>query len=182
MTLIKEYHEITLEEPTLDLVDKIAIERNLNLESLRTPHLLTKEMQRDFYKEVICNRSVNSRFYDIRILGDESIGMGGFTPIQWENRCAEISLILFKHSVGKGDGEKAMLRLLDDGFDRLNLNMIYGECYACSKAIGFWRLMASKYHFYITELPYRKYFNGEYHSSLYFSIKKESWERLRGKR
>lgn len=185
MPLLKEYHELKLDALSEDNVEQAREQRNKTLKSLRTPYHLTEEMQRNFYKEVVCNSSANSRYYAIKERSQGGnwnfMGMGGFIPIQWENRCAEISLLILESSQGKGFGEKSVLLLLEEAFDRLNLNMVYGECYASNPAgLKFWTDIASKYHFYATQLPERKYFNGRYHHSLYFSINKNCWERLKG--
>jgi hypothetical protein len=37
--------------------------RNEEMQFLRTPYFLTKEMQEDFYRDVICNRQSEHRYF-----------------------------------------------------------------------------------------------------------------------
>jgi RimJ/RimL family protein N-acetyltransferase len=139
--------------------------RNQNLQYLRTPYLLTEEMQAGFYSDTVCNRSSDSRFWGIWA-DDKFIGQAGLV-IQWENSIAEVSLILDKGETGKGYGEAALNLLLEQGFGNLNLHNICGECYECSGAVGFWKHMMPTY---TTTLPSRKYWKGKYWDSLYFNF------------
>ena len=104
--------------------------------------------------------------------------MGGFTNIQWQNRLAEISLIVDPEKRDKGYGEKAVELLLDQAFKQLNLKTVFGECYGCNEAAcGFWQSLTAKYKGFTTALPNRKYWNGEYHNSLYFSIDRDDFNK-----
>lgn len=163
--------------------------RNECLEALRTPFLLTKEMQEEFYKDIICNRHANARYWgvwvdekvtmsmvkpmpDVEVDGEIFIGMTGLENISWENRLAEISIMLNPGYHRKGYGKKAVELLLDQGFNYLNLENIYGECYACNPALIFWFKIIEKYNADIVLLPNRKYYNGQYFSGTYFNINK----------
>ncbi len=166
--------------------------RNESLVALRTPFLLTQEQQEQFYREVICSRQANARYWGIvkssdtgygsfqdsqwePVLNYKLIGMCGLENIQWENRLAEISIILNPNYRGKGCGEKAVDLLLDQGFNYLNLENIWGECYECNKAISFWKKVAAKYNAETVTLPNRKYWQGKYYDSLYFNISKSDF-------
>jgi RimJ/RimL family protein N-acetyltransferase len=133
-------------------------------------------MQEQFYREVICDRDSPHRYW---ILEDDTIeGMGGITNIQWENRLGEISLLIRPESRGKGYGEKAVELLLDQAFNHLNLKTVYGECYACNRALTFWAKIIGIYNAYETKLPARKYLNDVYCSSLYFSIDADEYRKV----
>mgnify|MGYP003147193924 CR=1 FL=1 len=121
MTLDKEYHKVKLGNLTPEIVEHMRLERNEVRESLRTPYFLTEEMQQRFYKDVVSNRNANSRFYALNNEDGKNIGMGGFTPISWENRTAEISIILRKSETENGYGKKGVKALLDEAFGNLNL-------------------------------------------------------------
>jgi len=153
-------------------VELIRVWRNENLNALRTPFLLTKEMQEDFYNNVISNRQSNNRFWGLNdsTLEESFVGMIGLVNIEWENSIAEISIIINPSIRKNGVGEKAIDILLDQGFNQLNLSNIYGECYKCNKAHIFWEKICNKYNAYVTMLPARKYYNGEYYDSMYFNI------------
>ena len=164
--------------------------RNETLVSLRTPFLLTQEQQTKFYSEVICNRQADARYWGIFIEQDTGyadsklesttrdilIGMCGLENISWENRNAEISIILNPECHGKGYGTKAIELLLDQGFNYMNLENIFGECYYSNPAIGFWRNIITKYNAASCDLPQRKYYNGTYYDSLYFNINKSDFK------
>ena len=181
-----------LKELSLSDVEQVRQWRNESLVSLRTPFLLTQEMQSKFYSDVVCNRQSNARYWGI--VGDNNIelnkdaygntvtiqntnliGMCGLENISWENRNTEISIILNPECQGKGYGSKAVELLLDQGFNYLNLENIWGECYKCSSAIEFWQKIYIKYSGNETYLPNRKYWNGIYYDSLYFNINKSNF-------
>lgn len=159
--------------------------RNECLESLRTPYLLTKEMQSDFYDSVICNKDSCHRYFGIHTPCTtvdgymELIGMGGITNIEWENSIGEISLILSSEEKGKGYGAKAVELLLIGAFNQLGLKTVYGECYYCNDAHIFWRNTLSLYDAYFTDLPDRKFWAGKYYGSMYFSVNQEAFGRAR---
>lgn len=146
--------------------------RNENIAAWRTPFLLTEEMQEDFYRDVVCNRNPPHRYW--AIWDEEStnqlVGMGGVTNIQWENQLTEISLVIRPSFQGMGHGQKAVELLLDQAFNYLGLQTVFGECYYTTDAVDFWQGIAEKYNGFTTNLPDRKYWDGEFYSSLYFSI------------
>ena len=96
--------------------------------------------------------------------------MGGITNIEWENRLGEISLIIAPKYQGRNLGSESVDLLIKEAFERMNLKTVFGECYKCNPATGFWNLVIAKYNAYSTVLPNTKYFDGRYHDSLYFSI------------
>jgi RimJ/RimL family protein N-acetyltransferase len=103
----------------------------------------------------------------------KTIGMGGLTSIQWENRIAEISLILAPGERYKNIGSSAADLILNEGFRSMGLKTVYGECYYCNAAgINFWKkyIETSDICIYSTKLPNRKFRNGLFYDSLYVSI------------
>jgi RimJ/RimL family protein N-acetyltransferase len=171
---------------TKEELEQVRQWRNRNLEIWRTPFLLTKEMQENFYDSVINNRNATSRYWGVHlelseITDSQFIGMVGLTDISLENRIAELSMQL-NVDVGKqGHGTQALIKLLDKGFDELNLENIYGEAYTCSPIIDFWYKTLKKFDIEYVFLRARKYWNGEYHSSIYFNFSKEDFKNMRGK-
>ena len=159
--------------------EKVRLWRNQALETLRTPQPLTAEQQEAFYRDVVCNPQSRHRYW--ALIGENGaplcfMGMGGLTYIQVENRLAEISLILDPEVRGMGLGEQAVDLLLAEGFDRMGLKTIFGECYECNPdGVVFWNKVRDKYSGFSTWLPCRKFWAGEFHSSLYFSIDANSW-------
>lgn len=145
--------------------------RNADISFLRTPFLLTKEMQENFYEKIICDRNSEHKYW--AIIDKKFIGMAGLTNISHYNKNAEISIIIDPKKKSKKKGEEALLLLLNLGFNELNLENIYGECYFCNPAIKFWKRIIEKYILNYTWLPFRKYYNGEYWNSIYFNFRKE---------
>jgi len=167
-----------LKELTREHCEKIRQWRNEGLISLRTPYPLTEKMQSSFYDDVISNRDSAHRYLGLHLpaaSGTELIGMGGMTYIQWENSIAEISLIIKPGMQGKGYGLVAVEKLLNHAFNNMGLKTVFGECYLCNDAHNFWRKITAKYKGYETTLPNRKFWDGEYHDSLYFSIDKDNF-------
>ena len=182
---------------TLSDCEQVRQWRNKNLAMLRTPFMLTEDMQADFYHNVVSNRNANARYWGVWedvpdtvcLYSDiqekpikefeadtkSNIFMGiiGLENISWENRNAEISIILNPDYQRKGYGTQAVDMLLDQGFNYLNLENIYGECYYCSQSIKFWNKIIDNKNGSTAILPNRKYWNGSYFDSLYFNFTKE---------
>lgn len=149
-------------------------------ESLRTPYMLTRSQQADFYQEVVSNRRAEARYFGVHPDGAEGlVGMVGLGPVQVENGLAEISLILDPEERGKGIGEAAVGLILEEGFDRMRLATIFGESYECSPALGFWEKVALGYGAELTWLPRRKFWAGQFWRALIFTITAEEWRKRR---
>jgi len=162
-------------------LDQLRRWRNENTKKgiYRTPYLLTSDMQIDFLKNVINNRSINARYWGIfkeeaegeRVKDiDTFIGYTGLDKIQWENGNSEIALTIGPKYISKGYGSKVLSLVLKEGFKNMRLQNIYGECYKCNPNIEFWEKMIKKYNGYSTILPSRKFFNGSFFNSLYFNF------------
>lgn len=157
-----------LKPPTRADVERVRQWRNNALETLRTPYLLSEEMQSNFY-ESLNNRNSPHRYWSIYD-NNELIGFGGLTNIEWENGLAEISLILGSTFRGKGLGRRAVNLILDTGFGCMGLKTIYGECYECNSAVDFWGAVTKEHGGYITTIPRRKLWQGQLYDALHFSI------------
>lgn len=159
--------------------------RNNELQFLRTPYPLTVDMQDKFYDSVINNRSASHRYYAVvdntKIFMDEPIdlfiGMVGLTNIEWENGNAEISIILDPNQRGKKYGAKAVDLLLEEAFNTLRLEMVWGEVYNCGNR-KFWEKITDKYNEYRVDLKERKFYNGIRHDSMWFCIRRAKWSVL----
>lgn len=187
---------------TQDDCEQIRTWRNECLENLRTPFLLTKEMQESFYKNTICDRNSPHRYWaiisnsfedypagDVIKIKDlqkpecpsKFIGMGGITNIQWENSIGEISLIIDPELRNKGYGKKAVDLILNAGFNQLNLQTICGEVYGCNhfNVVEFWKKITEKY----TKTNFvnwlvmrnRKFWNGKFYPGYYFTIDRDEY-------
>lgn len=163
--------------------------RNDCLESLRTSYSLTREMQEEWYKNTVCNRNSNARYwaieareYDECVTGtyvnDKLIGMCGIENIEWENRLGEISVIIAPDYRKKGYGEEVVRIVLCKGFYELNLENIYGEVYHANRnAVAFWKKIIKKYKGYETILVNRKYWDNVYWNSTYFNFYKNRYNK-----
>jgi hypothetical protein len=158
-------------------MQEVLDERHKVPETLRTAKTLTIEEQMAWYDTQIANRESHTRyfgFYD----GPIFIGYGGLENIQWENRSAEISVLIFERFRKKGYGEKAVWAILRTAFDTYNLDNVWGECYECGN-VEFWEKVNHNIRgnnegwkniiIQETTLPRRKYFNGEYFNSYYWN-------------
>ena len=174
-----------LQVPTLADCEIVRLWRNECLETLRTPHPLTAEMQEAFYRDVICNRNSPHRYWSIydvvrRLQKDVDalVGFGGMTNIEWENRQAEISLIIYPALQGQGYGKKAVELLLDQAFNYMNLELVYGECYFCNdRGVEFWKSIVEHYKGRHTAICKGKYWNGKKYGSLYFDVAKDEFNK-----
>ena len=157
-----------LKAPTRQDVERVRHWRNNALETLRTPYLISEEMQANFY-DSLQNRESRNRYWSIYD-NDELIGFGGLTGIEWENGLAEISLIMGAKYRGKGLGRRAVALILDTGFGNMGLKTIYGECYECNSAVDFWGAITKEHGGYITTIPRRKMWQGQLYDALHFSM------------
>lgn len=137
---------------------------------LRTALLLTREMQQEFYDQVVCDRTAPHCYWALRE-GTDLVGMAGLTHIQWENGLAEISLLIDPLLQGKGIGQEAVRLVLQEAFERMRLETVVGECYLLNdKAVTFWRKVTEAHGGITILLPRRKWWDGGLWCSLYFSI------------
>jgi hypothetical protein len=157
----------TLRVLTADECEVVRQWRNLDLSPWRTPYYLTEEQQQDFYREVVCNRNTPHRFWAVDE-GGRFAGMVGLTNIQWENRTAELNLIMGPDMHKLADA--AVDLLLEQAFDFVGLLTVCGECYLCSPQLMFWRRKVEGLGAYSTTLPKRKLWQGKMWDSLWFSI------------
>lgn len=148
--------------------------RNQDISMFRTSFYLTKEMQIDFYNNVVCNRSSEHRYYAVMDKKD-FVGMAGLTNISLENRNAEISIIINPQFRMLGIGFNTVMLLLEEGFKRINLDNIYGECYTCSPALKFWEKMIVRFNALKSIMPKRKFYNDQYWDSIYFNFSKKDF-------
>jgi len=169
---------LTLAPLTAEYAEQIRQWRNENLAPWRTPFYLTEEMQRDWYERVICDRNSNRRSWAVLEAG-EFVAHASLVGIQWENRTAEIALNVRPDLRGQGLGAQVVELILEQAFDYLGLETVYGECYASNPAIDFWQRMADRYNAYTTVLPKRKYWAGEFWPSLWFSFNRADWQELK---
>ena len=177
--------------------EKVRLWRNDTMHALRTPFMLTQEMQEDFYKNTVCNRDAKARFWGIWIeqevkpiavdnlgTGDPPvatiettkvfIGIVGLENIEWENGRAEISMIIGPDYRGKGYGKQVVGMLLKQGFHNMGLRQIWGEYYTMDKHIvKFWGEVCKKYNAHTAVHKHVKRWEGAYYSSMYFSIERE---------
>ena len=147
--------------------------------SLRTSHGLTETQQLSFFRDVVCNPNAPHRYWAVRReIGGRFAGMAGLTFIQWENKLAEISLIV--DPAVRGLGKFAVWLVLKEAFDHMGLATVIGECYACNlPGLRFWRQIADAYKADLVELPRRKFYDGALWPSLYFSITDDNWKEHR---
>lgn len=143
--------------------------RNQDISPYRTPYFLTECMQSEWNRQ-LSNRGSRHRYWSIR-QGEILVAVGGLTDIQWENSIAEITLVVDPSKQGQGLGRQAVELILAEAFNRLNLQTVFGEVYACNdKGHSFWANLNTVT--FKTNLPNRKYWDGKYWPSMYFS-----WDR-----
>ena len=155
--------------------------RNADRSGLRTPFMLTREMQQAFHAS-LADRNAPHRYWAVSRFAEPSndlAAMAGLTYIQWENGLAEISLIVSPIEVGKGIGREAVRLALMEAFDRMRLLTVVGECYECNPAVGFWRKVVADYGGSLATLPRRKWWDGRLWDSLVFAIAQDGWARER---
>jgi hypothetical protein len=169
--------------------------------------MLTKEMQQDYYQNVICNRDSHTRYWGLWLPVDNSleacmnrdpydgsqyeqfIGYGGLENISWENGNAEISLLIGPEYRGNGYGREAVKLFLGEAFNKMRLHSVYVECYMCGPWLFWQRLLDAAYGNGTFEgvdsicdseafLPCRKFWDGNHYDSYYFTFTRGAYENL----
>jgi RimJ/RimL family protein N-acetyltransferase len=165
---------IDLRCPNKDDLEVVRQWRNQELGALRTSHMLTEEMQQQFYHDVVCDRRANARYWSFG--WPSLVAFGGLEHIEWENRRAEISLIVNPHARGKNIGSRVVAMILSRGFRCLNLDNIYGEVYQCNDVgMAFWLRICEWYSGQRVSLHNTKFWYGAYYDSMWFNINRASF-------
>jgi GNAT superfamily N-acetyltransferase len=146
----------------------IVAERAMIPETLRTPYFVNGDMQNDYYESVLCNRSSTTRYFKF-LDNTDFIGMGGIENISFENSIGELSVLIFSTYRGHGYGKRLVYQILDYAFRYLNLENVFAECYLCGN-IEFWNKIQQETSATYTYLESRKFYNGQYYSSMYINF------------
>lgn len=185
MTLPDSGSRLYLDALTMEDCEIAREWRNRVPMATRTAIQLTAEMQQRFYEGVVCDRRSTHRYWAVRrsadrdadsIVSPPMVAMAGLTDIEFENGIAEISLIADPSLLPRqGIGDGAVHLVLEEAFDRMRLETVYGECYENNPAVSFWRWIIERYRGHSTILPRRKFFAGKLHDSYYFTITALGW-------
>ena len=158
-----------LRQPKQTDLHAVANWRNTVPESLRTHGETTYRQQDKFFEDVICNPQSKHKYFGAYV-EKKMVALTGLTDVDYVNGNAELSLIVDPKQHGKGYGKSAVTQILNYGFNTLRLKYIYGECYYCNPGIGFWQKICTQYNAIVVDLPFRKFWNGQHHHSMYFTI------------
>ena len=145
---------------------------------LRSPFMLTEELQEEWYHKVVCDRRADSRWWAVSYGRGDTLAVVGLTGIQPENGLAEISLLVNPEHLLEGIGGESVHLVLAEAFDRMRLVTVFGECYLCNgDAVRFWEVQVAKHGsqerlFYI---PRRKFWDGRLWDALLFCFTAEGW-------
>ena len=165
---------------SVDDAERIREWRNEDLSMLRTPFLLTAAMQEDWYKREVSNREARSRWWGIwHDCGDlqpegpcwHHVGYAGLESIEWENRRAEVSLLVAPSVRGHGVGRDAVDELLRQAFVEINLHSVHGLVYECGP-VQFWRKVLPPGTSWFGPIPSAKYTGGQYHGAWLFVVER----------
>lgn len=105
--------------------------------------------------------------------GGTLVGVCGFTDVDWINRRAEFSLYIGPEFHGDGLGIAALGALLGHGFNALNLNCIWGECFDGNPAMKTFKKLGFKEEGRRRQFYYRE---GKYIDAILVSILKDEYE------
>ena len=174
--------EVTFQSLTCSRAEDIRQWRNDVLPSLRTPYALTFEQQQQWYKDVVCDRSANSRYWAVCVDGN-CLGMAGIEHIDWQQGRGEISLLIAPNRRGKGYGTQAVTELWRRGFGELRLEVLWGECYAMNQdAIQFWQQQMCRYYPlsigpFSAFIPMARKHEGKWYGAYYFCFDGAIWRK-----
>jgi len=142
--------------------------------ALRTPYELSYEQQHEWFMDHIAPKDHHCcRWLEFTEGATEpAVAAAGLNTIQWENRTAEISLIVDPRKAGQGVGLVAAQMMLVYAFQRMGLNTVMGEVYHCSPGLGFWQRFLEKWPGRVVTVtaPERKFFGSTFHDSTLFYL------------
>jgi RimJ/RimL family protein N-acetyltransferase len=141
--------------------------RNQSPESWRDPRPTTITQQYEWFDGPV-SHSPNARYWGV-FDEDQFIGQTEITSIIWESRIGEIGAIVNPSKLRKGAGTESVRLTLIEARDTLNLKTVFGECYLCNLSWHFWSRLVEKWHGQSVPLPNRKFWQGQFYDSLYFS-------------
>jgi RimJ/RimL family protein N-acetyltransferase len=106
------------------------------------------------------------------------IGGIGLHKINWENRNAEVGIVIGKKEYwGKGYGTDAMLALLDFAFNHMNLHRVYLQVYDFNvRGIRSYEKCGFKKEGALRD---DRFSRGKYHDTIIMGILKEEYEKIR---
>ena len=133
---------LTLRAVQNEDIEKIRIWRNNQREVLRQNNLITENMQKEYYQNIIWPQLDIQKPKEILLSilnGKNLIGYGGLVNIEWEYKRAEISFLLDNNLV---DNIKIYCKTFEDflekikeiAFEDLKLNRLYTETY-CTRSL-----------------------------------------------
>lgn len=141
---------------------------------LRTPFLLTSEMQEEWYFSQIADRQSTTRYWALQD-NNSLVGYGGIENISWENGTGEISLLVFREHKRQGFGSQAVRLFLGRAFNYMRLGAVVAEVYDSNPNFPFWEKMAIDYGATLSNLPCRKFVHGRYYSSAWYTFMRERY-------
>jgi RimJ/RimL family protein N-acetyltransferase len=144
--------------------------RNASPGAWRDATATTITRQYDWYDKVVSY----TQWWRAVYLGGIFVAQAQLYPVDWENKSAEIGLIVDPEMQGCGLGKRIVNETLGYGFRYLGLNMIWGEAYLCTDAWKFWHRIAPPDNQRF--LPQRKMWDGGFWDSLYFCWLSRDWE------
>jgi RimJ/RimL family protein N-acetyltransferase len=169
---VKQTHKLT--SPTITDVLKAGKWRDHARVGLRTPGFTTDDQQRAFHESLQGNHTM--RYWSVRTVPTgKFVAFAGLSPIQWQNRLAEISLVTDPKETRKGHGMAAVDCVLDEAFGAMGLATVCGEVYHCNPAKDFWAKVVMRYEGHAVDLPRRKMWDGELHPSTWFTLTVDGW-------
>jgi len=135
--------------------------------ALRTGKLTFSSQQVEWANKVYYDNTCSYYFiYYNKIL----VGYCGLDKISFENKTAEISLLINPDEHRQGHGMEAVILLLDIAFDKLKLKLIYAEVNDTTSAIEFWLAQGFMVEAFLKD---RKFWKGKFYNSTILNIEKE---------
>ena len=153
-------------------------------ETLRTPGLWPLERQEAWFRNVVCNPESRHRYFALvaEEHGDSLVGVGGLVNIEWENRRAEISLLLDPQWRRQGLGWRGALLLYDEAFEMMGLNSVWGECYLSNEAgVKLWSGIVEQYGGQAVTMLNTQWRRGKWWGSMLFAVTQREYMNKRAK-
>ncbi len=139
---------------------------------------LNSVTQAKWYKKILRDKNqINFEIHDLN--SDDLIGHCGLYYVHWIYRTAEFGIYIGDDEYRTGGyGSDSLRTLIKYGFDDLNLNRIWAECYSNNAACKIYEHIGFTIEGNLRQTVYK---NGKYYDSIIFGLLKKEYDEIKEK-
>jgi RimJ/RimL family protein N-acetyltransferase len=148
------------------------------IDNLLMRYPVSKYLEEKWLEKTYDTSDMRNKTFALETKDGVYIGGIGLHKINWENRNAEVGIVIGKKEYwGKGYGTDAMLALLEFAFNHMNLHRVYLQVYDFNlRGIRSYEKCGFKKEGALRD---DRFSRGEYHDTVIMGILKEEFEKIR---